>query len=75
MCANNQNFSAAFYLARSIALCYSPNIILLADQDIDSSVYKKVVEKYRLKKLKIYKNKQGKDFGDFPVEPYLDLEI
>jgi transcription elongation factor Elf1 len=75
MCANNQNFSAAFNLARSIALCYSPNIILLADQDIDSSVYKKVVEKYRLKKLKIYKNKQGKDFGDFPVEPYLDLEI
>lgn len=75
MCANNQNFSAAFNLARSIALCYSPNVIFLADSDIDSLQYKKLAERYKLTKIKIYKNRQGKDFGDFPVEPYLDHVI
>lgn len=75
MSANNRSFNAAFILARAIALNYTPNLILLADQDIDSKEYEVLVKKYKIKKFQIYKNKVGKDFGNFPVEPYLDYQI
>ena len=73
MCAGNQSFSGAFTLARSLSLTYTPNVIVLADQDIDSSVYEKLARQYKLKSVKVYKNKLGKDFGDHPVEPVLDF--
>jgi len=75
MSANNQSFNAAFVLARAIALNYTPNLIILADQDINSKDYDNLSKKYRIKNIKIYKNKVGKDFGEFPVEPYLDYHI
>jgi len=75
MCASNQSFTYAYKLARSLALSYNPNLIILADQDIESETYNKMCKKYNIKHMKVFKNKLGKDFGEFPVEPYLDLEI
>lgn len=75
MCAGNQSFSGAFTLARSLALTYKPNIIILADNDIETSVYKKLAQRYNLSSMKVYRNKLGKDFGEHPVEAVLDFSI
>jgi len=70
LAALNMAYSETFKKARGLALTYKPNVVLLADDGVDDAFYmNKFQNKYN--SIRIYRNKAGKDFGDFPVEAYL----
>lgn len=58
----NSSFSNAYKIAKSISLCYYPNVIILADNDTDDEKY---LNTLKYSSVKIYRNKLGKDFGEF----------
>lgn len=67
--SGSKEFSNAIKEARGIALTYNPNIIVLADNDVEDKFYLNRLKQY--KNIKIYRNKMGKDFGERNVEPSL----
>lgn len=70
LAALNMAYSETFKTARGLSMTYKPNVVLLADQGVEDDFYmKKFQQKYN--SIKIYRNNAGKDFGEFPVEPYL----
>ncbi len=60
--ALNRSFSNAYILARSLSLCYYPNVIILADNDTEDDLYLKTI---KYSSVKIYRNKLSKDFGEY----------
>jgi transcription elongation factor Elf1 len=58
---------------------YSCDVIILSDTDKEIYHYKKFIEENRhiINSLQIWGNKNGKDFGEFPVNPfqYKDLKF
>lgn len=58
----NSSFSNAYKVARSISLCYYPNVIILADNDTEDEKY---LNTLKYASVKIFRNKLDKDFGEF----------
>ena len=68
--------SASFKVIRGLSLSYSPNIVLLADNDTDDNEYlynKNGKPQFTYNSIRIYRNKKGKDFGEQIVEPELSF--
>lgn len=65
------NFDAAARIVRSVSFTYKPNLIVLADNDTKDEYY---LNKMRYSSVKIYRNKNGKDFGEQSVEALLSYQ-
>jgi transcription elongation factor Elf1 len=60
--ALNSSLSNAYKTTRALSLCYYPNIIILADNDKTDKEYLSTI---KYSSVTIYRNKNGKDFGDY----------
>ena len=56
---------------------FNINLVILSDTDKQPWYYKKLIKntEHVLKSLKIYYNKSGKDFGEFPLKPVLGGDL
>ena len=56
---------------------FNIDLVILSDRDKEPWFYKKLIKnsKHVLKSLKIYYNKSGKDFGEFPLKPVLGGDL
>lgn len=68
--SHSKSMTLAYKYAKSIALTYTPNVIVLADNDTSNEYY---IKEFRsgFQTLKIYRNRVGKDFGEQIIEPLL----
>ena len=66
--ALNSHIGKAYELSSSIAICFNPKIIVLADNDKKDNDYLKCLPRTLWNNVTIYRNKLGKDFGETKVE-------
>lgn len=68
--ALNSNMAVAAKITKIISQCFFPNLIILADADKPDLQYIREI-KESFKKIDVYRNEVGKDFGEKIVVPIL----
>lgn len=66
--ALNAHIGKAYEISTGVAISFSPNIVVLADNDKKDMDYLKCLPRNVWNNVTIYRNKLGKDFGEKEVE-------